>query len=287
MPFYVYALIGSMSSGLFVIVAKLTSKHSINNPWLFNFLLTTVTLIFTIPPAIYYHATIPSNWVIITLAAVFSTLFNIFYIFSNKSLDVSVYMPLFNFRGIFAVLIGMLFFGEKIITSNLIYIFLIIIGGIFSSLDEKFNIKSFFKNTIFIGILSTFFLATYNAFTKQVMVGDSLWTTNLWIAIINFIMMIPTIALFKKELKILDFAHIMPVGAMGILSTVTSFVSNTAYSINLGISSLIMNLPFSMIFAFLFSVFAPRLLEKHTLKIYAIRFTSTAVMIWAAMQLTR
>ena len=119
------------------------------------------------------------------------------------------------------------------------------------------------------------------------MVGDSLWTTNLWIAIINFIMMIPTIALFKKELKILDFAHIMPVGAMGILSTVTSFVSNTAYSINLGISSLIMNLPFSMIFAFLFSVFAPRLLEKHTLKIYAIRFTSTAVMIWAAMQLTR
>jgi len=45
-------------------------------------------------------------------------------------------------------------------------------------------------------------------------------------------------------------------------------------------------MPFSMIFAFMFSIFAPNLLEKHTIKIYVIRFTSVAVMIWAAMQLT-
>jgi len=45
-------------------------------------------------------------------------------------------------------------------------------------------------------------------------------------------------------------------------------------------------MPFSMIFAFMFSVFAPKLLEKHTLKIYVIRFSSVAVMIWAAIQLT-
>ena len=275
-----------MTSGLFVIVAKLTSKHSISNPWLFNFLLTAVTLLFTIPPAIYYHAVMPSNWLLIILAAVFATLFNIFYIYSNNSLDVSVYMPLFNFRGIFAVLIGAVFFGEKIFASSLIYIILIIIAGIFSSMDEKFNVKSFLRNVIFVGILSTLFLAIFNAFTKQVMIGDSLWTTNLWIAIINFILVIPTIALFNKELKTLDFAHILPVGAMGLLSTITSFASNTAYSLNLSISSLIMNIPFSMIFAFIFSIFAPRLLEKHTLKIYVIRFSSVAVMIWAAIQLT-
>jgi len=286
MPYYIYALIGAMTSGLFVIVAKLTSKHSISNPWLFNFLLTAVTLLFTIPPAIYYHAVMPSNWLLIILAAVFATLFNIFYIYSNNSLDVSVYMPLFNFRGIFAVLIGAVFFGEKIFASSLIYIILIIIAGIFSSMDEKFNVKSFLRNVIFVGILSTLFLAIFNAFTKQVMIGDSLWTTNLWIAIINFILVIPTIALFNKELKTLDFAHILPVGAMGLLSTITSFASNTAYSLNLSISSLIMNIPFSMIFAFIFSIFAPRLLEKHTLKIYVIRFSSVAVMIWAAIQLT-
>src|SRR3989339_232847 len=103
MPFYVFAWIGAAVSGLFVITAKLTSKHAIKNPWLFNFLLTTVTLLFTIPPAIYYHAVIPSSWTIVIVASIFSTLFTIFYIFSNYALDVSTFMPLFNFQVIFSV----------------------------------------------------------------------------------------------------------------------------------------------------------------------------------------
>jgi hypothetical protein len=40
-----------------------------------------------------------------------------------------------------------------------------------------------------------------------------------------------------------------------------------------------------MAIAFLFSVFAPQLLEKHTLKVYAVRFISAAIMIVAASQL--
>ena len=163
---------------------------------------------------------------------------------------------------------------------------MIFIAGIFSSMDEKFNLKSFFKRTIAIGLLTTFFLAVNNAFTKLALVDNNLWTTNLWIAILNFLMLLPTVSLFKKEFKKLDFPHILPIGAMGVFYTVTSFVANKAYQGNLSVSSLIMNMPFSMVFAFMFSVFAPKLLEKHTLKIYAIRFTSTAVMIWAAIQLT-
>lgn len=287
MPFYIYAWIGAVVSGLFVVTAKLTSKHAISNPWLFNFLLTSITLIFTIPPAIYYHATLPDEWGPIILAAIFSTLFNIFYIFSNYSLDVSIFMPLFNFRGVFAVLIGTVFFGEKLTTYRLLFVGVIIIAGIFSSMDEKFNLKSFFKRTIAIGILTTLFLAINNAFIKQALVNNSLWTTNLWVAILNFIMLIPTIQLFKKGLKKLDIPHILPVGAMGVFYTITGFAANKAYQGNLSVSSLIMNMPFSMIFAFLFSIFAPNLLEKHTLKVYLIRFASTAIMIWAAIQLTR
>lgn len=286
MPFYVYALIGSAVSGLFVIVAKLTSKHSISNPWLFNFLLTAVSLLFTLPPAIYFHATFPNSWLPIILAAIFSTLFNIFYIFSNYSLDVSVFMPLFNFRGIFAVLIGLGFFGEKLTTHKLLFVGVIIIAGIFSSMDEKFSIKSFFKKTIAIGIATTFFLAIENAFIKQALVSNSFWTTNLWVAILNFVLLGPTIYMFKNDLKKLDFEHTLPIGAMGFFGTVGTLAANMAYKTNLSVSSLIMNLPFSMIYAFLFSIFAPRLLEKHTSKIYAIRFTSVAVMIWAAIQLT-
>lgn len=286
MPFYIYAWIGAAVSGLFVITAKLTSKHSISNPWLFNFLLTAVTLLFTIPPAIYYHATLPNGWTLIILTAFVATLNTIFYIFSNAKLDVSVFMPLYNFRNIFTLLIGFIFFGDRFPTYKLFFVGLIVIAGVLTSLDEKFSLKSFFKVTIAIGISTVLLSAIGSALIKAVLMNNSLWTTNLWIAIINFIFLIPTISLFKKDMKKLDVAHIMPVALMGIFFTISTFAANKAYEGSYSITSLIMVMPFSMIFAFLFSIFAPKLLEKHTLKIYAIRFTSVAVMIWAAMQLT-
>jgi drug/metabolite transporter (DMT)-like permease len=287
MPFYVYAWIGAIFGGFFVITAKLTSKHAISNPWLFNFLLSLVVLLFTLPAAIYYHAVIPNNWTMIIIAAIFLTLTNIFYIFSNKSLDVSVFMPLYNFKSIFAVLIGIIFFRENIAINKLFFVGVIFVAGILTSLDEKFSLKSFFKVTIAVGLATVFFNTLLNAFTKTAMLSNSVWTATLWTAILNFIFVIPTIPLFKNEIKKLNFSHIIPVGLMGLFDAIGILASNKAYQGNLGISSLIMNTPFSMIFAFLFSVFAPKLLEKHTLKIYAIRFVSTAIMIYAALQLSR
>lgn len=287
MPFYIYAWIGAVISGLFVITAKLTSKHSIKNPWLFNFLLAAVTLLFTIPPAVYYHATLPNGWLLVILTGIFATLNTIFYIFSNANLDVSVFMPLYNFRNIFTLLIGLLFFDERFSTFKLFYIGVIIFAGVFTSLDEKFSLRSFFKITIAIGLLTVLFSAINSALTKAVLINNNLWTTNLWIAIINFILLLPTIPLFKKDIKKLDVEHITPVVLMGLFFTISIFAANKAYEGSYSITSLIMVMPFSMIFAFMFSVFAPKLLEKHTLKIYAIRFSSAAVMIWAAMQLTR
>jgi drug/metabolite transporter (DMT)-like permease len=195
-------------------------------------------------------------------------------------------MPLYNFRSIFAVIIGTIFFEEKFATNKLFFIGIIFVAGIFTSLDEKFSLKSFFKITIAIGIATVFFNTLNNAFTKTVMTTNTLWTTNLWIAVLEFIFLIPTIPLFKKEIKKVNFSHLFPVGLMGLFSTVSGFAANKAFQGNLGISSIIMNIPTSMIIAFLFSIFAPSLLEKHSLKIYAIRFIAVAIMIWAAMQLT-
>jgi drug/metabolite transporter (DMT)-like permease len=216
----------------------------------------------------------------------FATLNTIFYIFSNANLDVSVFMPLYNFRNIFTLLIGFLFFDERFPQFKLFYIGLIIIAGVFTSLDEKFSLKSFFKITIAIGLLTVLISAINSALTKGVLMNNDLWTTNLWIAIINFILLLPTIPLFRKDIKRLDRAHITPVVLMGLFFTISIFATNKAYEGSYSITSLIMVMPFSMIFAFMFSIFAPKLLEKHTLKIYAIRFSSAAVMIWAAMQLT-
>jgi drug/metabolite transporter (DMT)-like permease len=287
MPFYIYAWIGALTSGLFVITAKLTSKHSISNPWLFNCLLVLVTLFFTVPASLFNHAGMPVSWWPIILASLFLTLFNIFWIFSTYALDVSTLTPLFNFRGVFAVLLGFLFLNERFSQNQIVYIGIILIAGMFSSMDEKFSLKSFFRKKIFIGILTTLFLAVYNVFVKVSLATDTIWTTNLWIAIINCAFLLPTLPMFYKDMKKVNSGHILPIGMMGIFATVTDFAANIAYGVNVGISSLIMNTPFSMILAFMLSIFAPKLLEKHSLKIYAIRFGATAIMIWSVMQLTK
>ncbi len=275
-----------MSTGLTAITAKLTSKHAIANPWLFNFLINFVVLLFTIPPAIIFHAGLPNDWLAVILAAVFSALFLIFWIFSNYVLDVSVLTPLFNFRGVFAVLIGAAFLNEKLTVNQLFFIALIFIGGMFTSLDERFDPKSFFKKSIMVGLFAMFILALSGAFVKISLMKNSLWTNNLWIAVIDALLFVPTLPLFVKDLKKIRSAQAAPVGIMGILMTITDFAGNIAYGVNLGITSLIVNTPFSMIIAFLFSIFAPKLLEKHTNKVYAVRFIAAAVMIFAAMQLT-
>ena len=72
----------------------------------------------------------------------------------------------------------------------------------------------------------------------------------------------------------------------GLISVFADLAVNKAYSANVTLSNVIMGIPFSMIIAFVFSIYAPQLLEKHTLRVYAIRFAAAAVMIIAALKLS-
>ena len=60
----------------------------------------------------------------------------------------------------------------------------------------------------------------------------------------DVLFLILTISLFRKELKKLNLSHILPIGIMGIFSTITEFTANVAYGTNVGVTSLIMNTPF-------------------------------------------
>lgn len=287
MPFYIFAWIGAFTSGLTVITAKLTSKHSISNPWVFTVAIGIVTLLFTAPVALLNNAGMPVDWLPLILAGLFSTLFNVTWVLSTYALDVSVLSPLFNFRGVFAVLIGALFLHEDLQPVQFIFVGLIIIAGVFASIDEKLSLKSFLTKNIAIGILCTLLLAIFNTFVNLSQVKNSLWTTNLWIAILGLVFSLPIIPYIFKDLKQVKAKQLLPIGAMGVFSIITDFSANAAYAVNVGITSLIMNTPFSMLIAFALSFFAPSLLEKHPLKIYAIRFAATAVMIFCAIQLTQ
>ena len=66
-----------------------------------------------------------------------------------------------------------------------------------------------------------------------------------------------------------------------------TLAANKAYAVNVSISSVITALPISMIMVFVLSIFAPKLLEKHPVKVYAVRFAAAAVMFLASLGLSR
>lgn len=287
MPFYVYAWIASFSAACIVITTKLTSKYSIRNPWLFTFLWTFIIMVFTVPSSLANHAGFPNDWASVIIASIFAMLWNVLYIKGMYLLDVSTLSPLFNFRTLFAVLLGVFFLHENL-TPYQVFLFIVIISaGIFASLDEKMNIKSFFKPAILIGLSAMLVLALANTWIKIALVHNDVWTLNLWMSIITQVLVLPTIPLFIKEIKKIRVTHILSVGGMGLFQTITNWSSNIAYGVNVGITSLIMSVPLSMIAAFFLSLFLPELLEKHSLKVYAIRFTAAFIMIIAALQLSK
>jgi len=285
MPYYVFAWIASFSAGIYVVIMKLTSKYSIKNPWFFNFLWAIAVMFFTGIPALFRGASLPQDWLPVILASIFSALFHAGFIFSVSLLDVSTLSPLFNFRSVFAVLLGVLFLGEYFSTLQWIIIGGIVIAGVLATIDENFSLKSFFKPAIAVGLLTMLFLAISNALTKQALVNNELWTANFWIALLKLIVIIPTIPLFYKDFSRIKFNQIASISLLAVFSTFANVTSSIGYRTNVGVSSLIMAVPFSMIMVFILSFFAPKLLEKHSLKVYALRFIAAIIMIYGTTYL--
>ncbi len=73
---------------------------------------------------------------------------------------------------------------------------------------------------------------------------------------------------------------------MTVTSTIAYLIANKAYESNVGITSVIMTFPATMTIAFTLTMIWPKLLERHTMKVYALRFAATAIMFMCAVQLT-
>jgi len=286
MPFYLYAWVAAIAFGLVVFIGKLTSKYTISNPWLFNFLLNFLTLIFTIPLALMYHAGLPREWFYVTITSFFNAAWLIAYVLSIYLLDVTVLSPLFNFRSVFAVFIGVIFLHEHVGIQQLLLFVVIFIAGIVVSFDEQFNIRSFFNPSVGLAILGMFFLALSNVFTKLTLHYTPLWSTTVWIDALTVVFLLPTIPLFRKDIPKLSMKKVNPLIFMALAEVIALLTSNIAYGVNVGITSFIVSLPMSMLMVFIFSIIHPKLLEKHTLKIYLLRFTAAFIMIASALKLS-
>lgn len=284
--FIVFAWIASITYGLAVIIGKLTSKYSIPNPWLFNFLHVLFALLFMIPPSLVNHAGFPNNWTNILLAAIFIALGFSLYTLALYKLDVSVLGPLFNFRTAFAVLLAVFLVNEVLDLRQYFLVGIIFTAGLFVSIDEKMSLRSFFSWPIAIGLLDMLVIALVGIFIKKAMAQNGYWEVTLWSNILAQILLLATLPLFIKDLLKISKLQTAALVILAFIDAVATLAANKAYAANVGISATIISLPFSLIMAATLSFFAPKILEHHTLKVYAIRFTAAAVMITAALRLS-
>ncbi len=284
--FYVYAWIASILFALIAVIAKLTSKYSIANPWLFNFTWTLFSFLFTVPAAIIYGAGLPQSWPNILIASLLSGLVYIFYILVLYRLDISVLAPLFSLRTAASVILGFLLLGETLNTAQYLFVFLIITGGLFVSYDEKMKLRSFLQPAIGIALTLMLTLALMGIYMNKALNENSFWTVALWVNFLSLIPLLPTIPLFSKELGKVKPKQVGIVLMISFVSIIGTLASNVAYAVNVSITSAILSLPLSMVMAFMLSLIAPKLLEKHELKVYLIRFSAAAIMIYSALKLS-
>ncbi len=286
MSFFAYAWIATIFFGLVAIIGKLTSKYAFSNVWLFNFVWNLFSLAITASLALINHVNLPTAWNNIIFASIFYSLFGIFYIIGLSRLDVSVFTPLFNFRTAIGALLGVAVLGEKLTFIQITLVGLIFLSGMFVSIDEKFTLRSFFQKNIAIAILSTVFYSFSNIFVNKSIGQNTYWGASLWIALITQIILLLTLPFFAKALRQVSYKSVGSTFVMSLALALGTLSANKAYAENISISSVITALPMSMIMAFVLSIFAPKLLEKHTFKVYIVRFTAAAVMIIAALKLS-
>lgn len=242
---------------------------------------------FTIPLAVHYGASMPRfSWNLI-LAGLFTAVGGILYIICLYRMDISVLSPLYNFRTWFSVMLGVVFLHEVLSGWQYILIAVMFIAGIFSVLDESWNLKSFFTKNVGLAMIQMFILALMALFINKSVHELGFWTATLWITVIAQAILIFTVPLFWRDIFKINYKQAAVCFLVAVAGTFATIAANKAYQSNISLTSVILSVPLSMVVAYALSVFAPKLLEKHTHKVYLVRFAAAALMIIGAIQLTR
>ncbi|MDE2588894.1 MAG: DMT family transporter [Patescibacteria group bacterium] len=287
MSFILFAWIATIVYGIEVFVGKIASKYSIKNPWMYNFFWSLLIVAITVPISLLNHVGLPKELPNLLSAAVFYALTNVLYILTMFLLDVSVLSPLFNIRTVFAVILAAFFVGEVLTSLQYILIGILFIAGIFLTMDERMSLKSFFRPSILLALITMLSVAFMGIFIKKSIALNGYWETTLWTQVIAQVCMLPTIVFFKKDVHKLTPKNVSVLFLISVLGTLGTLAANKATQTNVGITSAILSIPISMFLAMGASIFWPRLLEKHPAKIYLIRLAAAIIMVAAALRLSQ
>ncbi|MDO8619256.1 MAG: DMT family transporter [Candidatus Daviesbacteria bacterium] len=283
----IFAWIACIASGITPLIIKASSKSLVKSPWLFNLLWLVFGIPLVIILAVFNGGGLPSDWQSVILLSLSSAFFYIFYTVSLYKLDVTTIGPLFSLRTVFAVILGIVILRERIEVFGIVLIATIVLLSPFAAYDEHLKIKAFFQKYVFLAVIGMLSLAFMGYFTNISVAKNGYATTLLWQDFLTLLMLLPTIKLIKKDQEekftLKKLYPFMLLGLTGFTYTVTATL---AYAHNLALSSVIVSLPLSMVFAYLLSRKYARFLEKHPPRVYAIRFFAASIMVSCAIWLS-
>lgn len=281
-----YAWMASLASGITPLVIKRSSKSLIKSPWLFNVLWIAFGIPFVVLIAVFKGGGMPSNWPSILLLALSSAGFYIFYTVSLYKLDVTTISPLFSLRMVFAAVLGFLVLDEAVSPLSIALITIIVLTSPLAAYNEKLKIRAFFQRYVLLAIIAMASLAFMGYFTNLSVSKNGYATTLLWQDFLTLLILLPTLKFVRLRKGQFSLKKLWPFVLLGITGFVYTVTATVAYARNLALSSVIVSLPLSMIFAYLLSKRYDHFLESHSQKVYAVRFTGAFIMIVCAIWLS-
>lgn len=288
-PYIIFSLIAAFFFSLSTLTNKFASKHKIANPWVMLFYSTLTFVPFLLLVPLFFNVSFPiAGWSYIFLYSLTFFIGHIFFILAIYRLDASTFAPFFQLQSVFVVILAFLFLGERFPSSNYLFIILILLGSILVSLDEKMNLKTYFKLGILLIISQQLFHAFSNLFAGFALRSINSFTLIFWGDLTTAalaLLIIPFIGFSKLKVSA---SQIKPLLLAGFFSIAGATLLFTAFQTNVTISSVLSLLtsPIVLVFTIIASVVRPRLLEHHTKKVYAIRTLGVLLILIGAIKLS-
>lgn len=289
MSYILLSFLAATFFALSLVFNKFVSKHKIEDKNSLMIYFMVASFVFSLVLFPFTSHTFPNFSVLSNIFIATSTFLVGYYLFfiGINDTDASVVAPLFQLQAVIVAVLAYLFLDERFSSTNYFWIGLIVLGVVLVSLDEKANIKSFFKKGVIFILLMQLLHGISNLF-----VGFSLQNVNFidmlfWEYVIIGIYAIPFYILTKPKINY-PTKSIFHFGIATYLSSIGALFLFKAFEQNLTISSTIslMSSPIVFIISVIASKFKPELLEHHTLKIYLIRAIGVVIILFSVIRLS-
>lgn len=289
MPIYLlFSFLAAFLFSLQYLFEKLTAKYAIKTRTGLLFYVYFAFMPFALLVPLFVNITWPSQaWGPIWRSSFCYFVGNFLFFTAIFKTDVSVFAPILQLQTPFVAILAFLFLKERFSVTSYIWVGLMIMGAVSVAYEEKIRFQAFFHRAVLLIVGSTFFYALSDLYAGFALRDINPWNFIFWSTFVNMVWVLPFILFDAPSLRI-SFRQFCPMllvsffGAAGY----TSLLKAYQYNLTLSNAFALLASPIVLVITVLISRFKPKLLERHTAKVYFIRAIGVALILFGALQIS-